>query len=126
MVQHHLRRRYELHWARLAGPYALGALGGALMVAGVVFVTESVAILFGEQYAVLRRTMGGGFPPYEAFGVSWSPTSPVTWILPAALLAVGLFVIIRVGGPIAEVWEGSRHKEPEDPTAMPNATEIRA
>lgn len=126
MVQHHHRRRYELDWARLAWPYALGALGGAFVVAGVVFVTESVAILFGEQYVVLRRTMGGGFPPFQAFGVSWSPTSPVTWILPAVLLAAGLVVIARVRGPIAEVWAGSRLKDLEEPAEAPNAPETHA
>ena len=126
LVQHHLRRRHDLEWTRLAWPYALGAFGGALMVAGVVFATESVAILFGESYAVLRRTVGGGFPPYEAFGVSWSPTSPVTWILPVALLAAGLFVIARVRGPIAEVWESSRTEEIEEATQPPNKKETQA
>jgi len=126
IVQYHLRRRHDLDWARLTGPYALGALGGVLVAAGVVLVTESVAILFGEQYAVLRRNLGGGFPPYQAFGFSWSPTSPLTWILPAALVAAGLSVIARVRGPIAEIWASSRLEKPEASAEAPMATETEA
>ncbi|MGX1307352.1 branched-chain amino acid transport system permease protein [Amorphus suaedae] len=112
VVQAHVSRRKELDWSRLAGPYAIGAAGGALVTAGVVFLTETLAILFGDGYAVLRRDSGGGYPPFEAFGTDWSPTSPLTWLLPAVLLVAGLALILRARRPIAAAWE-SLHAPPE-------------
>ncbi len=114
MVQHHLRHRRELDWSRLAGPYAAGAAGGLLVGAGVVFLTESVAVLFGQEYAVMRRNMGGGFPPFDAFGFQWNPLSPLTWVIPVVLLGAGFFVIARVRRPIAEIWENSRRRDDDD------------
>lgn len=123
VVQAHLARRHELDWPRLAGPYAIGAAGGALVTAGVVFLTETLAILFGDGYAVLRRDAGGGYPPFEAFGTDWSPTSPITWLLPAALLVGGLVLILKVRAPIAAAWESvqAARSEPEPGPDRPAA-----
>ncbi|WP_085125930.1 branched-chain amino acid ABC transporter permease [Tistlia consotensis] len=108
IVQHHLRHRRQLDWSRLAGPYALAGLGGALVAAGMVFMIESLSVLFGEGYAVLRRDAGGGHPPFEAFGAQWDPAGPLTWGLPLALFLAGLFLIARARRDIAALWESVR------------------
>ncbi len=121
VVHYHWRHRRDLDWSHLVGPYALGALGGALVAAGVVFVTESVAVLFGQSYSVMRHNMGGGFPPYDVFGVQWNPLSPLTWIIPVVLFIAGVVAIVRVRGPIAEVWERSR--QDDDELELPEAAQ---
>lgn len=120
VIQHHLQNRRELDWSRLAVPYAIGAVGGVLIAAGVVFLTETLAVLFGESYAVARRDFGG-LPPFDAFGLTWSPTSALLWLVPAVLLGVGIFLVLRVRRPIAAAWDGMRADddaaEPEGGTA---------
>jgi branched-chain amino acid transport system permease protein len=108
VVQHHLRHWPRLDWSRLAGPYALGGLGGGLVAVAVVFLTESLSVLFDEAYAVVRGNAGGEFPPFEVFAIRWDPLGPITWILPLALLLAGLFLLRRAGRAIAGRWDDIR------------------
>lgn len=108
IVHHHLRHRHQLDWSRLAGPYALAGLGGALMAVAAVFVTETMSIMFGEKYALVRKNAGGGFPSFDAFGTHWDPLSPVTWSVPLVLFLAGLFLMRRAGRAIAALWDAMR------------------
>ncbi|MCB9959038.1 MAG: branched-chain amino acid ABC transporter permease [Rhodospirillaceae bacterium] len=108
VVQYHARHWQRLDWSRLAGPYALGSLGGVLVAAAAVFLTETLSVLFDEPYAVARRDAGGAFPPFAAFGTGWDPLSPLTWLLPLALFGVGLYVLTRARRAIGEEWEAIR------------------
>jgi branched-chain amino acid transport system permease protein len=108
IVEAHLRHWKQLDWSRLAAPYALAGLGGALVAAGVVFLTETVSVLFGETYGVARRKAGGGLPPFDLFGTHWSPTHPVVWLVPLVLLLAGLWLLKRARRDIVAVWDAVR------------------
>jgi len=105
MIHQHLRHREHLDWSRLAPPYAVTALGGALVTAAAVFLIETLAVLFSREYEVARRDAGGGFPGYEVFGLDWSPLSPLPWLIPLTLFAAGLWLILRARQPITLLWQ---------------------
>ncbi|WP_142590206.1 ABC transporter permease subunit [Pseudorhizobium halotolerans] len=104
VLQHHIRNRRQLDWSRLAGPYLVAILGGVLVVGGVVFLTETISVLFGEHYARLRQSAAESFPPYTLFGMTWQPTSPLTWLVPLILLVFGLALMVRSRQRIDALW----------------------
>nr|WP_245413606.1 branched-chain amino acid ABC transporter permease [Mangrovicella endophytica] len=104
VIAYHARHRRQLDWSRLAGPYALALVGGLLVAAGVVYLTETVAVLFGEGYAVRMRDAGGSLPRYDLFGVSWDPAGILTWLLPLILIGAGGAVLVRARRSIAGFW----------------------
>ena len=104
VLQHHIRHRRQLDWSRLAGPYLVAILGGVLVAAGVVFMTETVSILFGEEYAMARQATAGGLPSYPLFSIEWRPVSPLTWLLPLILLVCGVAVMVRARRRIDALW----------------------
>ncbi|NDW07333.1 branched-chain amino acid ABC transporter permease [Jiella pacifica] len=105
VVQFHARHRRQLDRSRLAGPYALALLGGLLIAGGVVYLTETVAVLFGQGYAVRMRDAVDGLPNYDLFGISWNPVSILTWLLPLVLVAVGGVILVRARRSIAGFWD---------------------
>lgn len=105
VVQRHLSNWKHLDWSRLWGPYAIAIGGCALITTAVVYLTETLSILFEDAYALIRRNSEQDFPPYEAFGFSWNPLSPLTWLLPLMLFALGLFLLLRVRRDISAAWE---------------------
>ena len=111
VVQYHWRHRRQLDWSRLAGPYALALIGGLLVAFGVVYLTETVAVLFGESYAVQMRDAQAGPPRYDLFGVSWDPTGILTWLLPLVLLVAGIAILVRARRSIAGFWDRVGRKE---------------
>jgi branched-chain amino acid transport system permease protein len=108
IVEHHLRHWRQLDWSRLAAPYALGGLGGALVAAAAVFVTETLSVLFGEAYGLMRKKAGGGYPSFDLFGMHWAPTNLVTWSVPLMLFLAGLFLLLRARREIAALWDAIR------------------
>lgn len=111
-IQHHIRHRHQLDAGRLAGPYALMLAGGLLTAAGVVALTETVAVVFGETYARAREAAGGAFIPFELFGTTWSPTGLLTWGIPLALLAAGIAILVAARRRVDAVWSTGR-RQPE-------------
>lgn len=105
VVRHHLQTLGRTDWARLARPYGLSALGALLLASAVIFLTETVAVLFGEEYAVARRDAGGAFPDFELFAMDWSPLSPLTWLVPLVLAASGGALLWRTAPRISAIWE---------------------
>lgn len=103
VIADQLRQRRELAWRRLTTPYLSGAFGGLLVASGVVYLTETVSVLFGLEYANLRRTASESLPDYILFGTSWSPLSPLTWALPIVLLVGGLLLIKRAVAGVSEI-----------------------
>ena len=124
----HLRNRRQLDWAKMSGPY-LAALGaGLLIVAGAVFLTESAEVLFGQEYEMARGASMDGLPPYELFGLSWSPVNPLTWVLPLVLLSGGVFGLICARRVIDQHWargekDGAALNANADATAKAGGTE---
>lgn len=62
--------------------------GGALLVAGGVFLVELLQRLCSQDYRALAQ-MGGSLPPIPLFGRAWAPDALATWLVPAGLLAAG-------------------------------------
>ena len=79
-------------WRRAAtgrssiAPLCLGAVGGLLVAAGVVFLTEIIgAVLFGQATPCCAQS-GRRLSAVRCFGIHWNPLSPLTWFVPVALL----------------------------------------
>ncbi|MCW4113431.1 branched-chain amino acid ABC transporter permease [Aurantimonas sp. MSK8Z-1] len=84
-----VRHRRQLDWSRLAWPALQSILGGLLLAGGIVYLTETAAVLFGQDYAMRRSGAAGTLPAYELFGIGWEPAGVLTWLLPAVLLLGG-------------------------------------
>ena len=83
-----LRRRHGaaslLHAVLLAGAATL------LVAAGGTFAVELLQRLFSPDTRAIGTASGGGaWPPVALFGRLWFPAAPITWLLPAVLLAAG-------------------------------------
>jgi branched-chain amino acid transport system permease protein len=87
------RVRARIDWARVAGPVALSTLGGLLTAGGAVFVIQALEHILDTTYkATVART--GDWEPVSLLGASWDPLSVVTWLLPLAVVALGLAVMV--------------------------------
>ncbi len=91
--------------ARRTGPLALALGGGLATACGVVFVTEALSVLFGLDYAALRRG-AIGLPDFTLFGLNWAPLAPLTWALPAVLLGAGIMALRHGASRMAETADG--------------------
>ncbi|SDE99681.1 branched-chain amino acid ABC transporter permease [Limimaricola pyoseonensis] len=65
--------------------------GFAMAAAGCVFLVEFLQRFLSTGYRATAT--GENWPPIELMGFDWSPGSPLTWLLPAALLAAGLWLL---------------------------------
>ncbi len=108
-----LRQWRELDWSRLVKPYATATVGGLMTAAGVVFLTETVSILFGLDYEHARTLTPDYLPDFTLMGQVWSPVAVSTWALPAVLL---------IGG-IALIQVARRRLEQSDDAMAPSDTE---
>jgi branched-chain amino acid transport system permease protein len=81
----------ERHGTAALVPVAAGGLAAALLLsAGGAFVVELLQRLFSQDYRALAAANAAlPWPPIRLVGTDWSPASIVTWLVPAALLAVG-------------------------------------
>lgn len=104
VLYHHMRNRVRLDWSRMAVPYLVALAGGLMIAAGVVYLTETVAVLFGEPYELARHASDAGLPDYELFGGNWSPTSLLTWLIPLILLPGGIIILTRARRQIDALW----------------------
>jgi branched-chain amino acid transport system permease protein len=104
VVAHHIRNYRRLDWRRLTAPYLAALVGGLLIAAGIVVLTETAAVLFGEEYATRRQSADGGLPSYHLFGVDWSPVSVVTWLVPTVALLAGGALLVRARRRIDVLW----------------------
>ena len=104
VLYHHMRNRVRLDWSRMAVPYLVALAGGLMIAAGVVYLTETVAVLFGEPYEMARHASDAGLPEYQLFGGNWSPTSLLTWLIPLILLPGGIIILTRARRQIDALW----------------------
>lgn len=89
LVAQHAQKVRAGGWRLLVGPYALAAIAGVLLIAGLVFTVESIHVVLTDAYAAARRSAGGAWVPYKLFGTSFLPNSLTTWALPIGLLLAG-------------------------------------
>jgi len=105
LVQTHIQHWSKISWPELGRAYALAAVVAACFAAAVVFLVESFAIIFSPEYAAARGRLDGTWPPFKLFGVEWEVFSPVTWMIPIGLLAVGLLLLPSARRMLRETWD---------------------
>jgi len=114
LVQLHVTHWRRLDWPKLLVPYGQSLLVGIFLTIALVFVVETISLLFSDAYAVARRDADGGFPPYTLFGVGWSVSSPLTWAVPVVALALGFGLLPGARRKVGDAWEAVRelhHRE---------------
>jgi branched-chain amino acid transport system permease protein len=89
LISMHARRLPANAAKHLALPYLLCIMAGLLLMLGIVFLVESIHILLSDAYMAQRRAAGGAVLPYQLFGWTFDPLSPLTWSVPVGLLLVG-------------------------------------
>lgn len=72
---------------------ALRMAGCALGACGFVFIVELLARILAQDYQSLL-VEGAAWPAVALFGLQWLPGAAATWLLPAALLAAGIALVI--------------------------------
>lgn len=112
----HLHRWKAGGSAQTAAPLAATLCGGLATAGGVVFLTEAVSVLFGLDYAALRRG-AEHLPDFPLFGLQWAPLSPLTWVLPLTLLAGGIFALRRGIASLAALEERQTTPDTEESLA---------
>jgi branched-chain amino acid transport system permease protein len=101
LINTHARRLQPGGWRRLVAPYLLCLAVGLLLIAGTVFVVESIHVLLSDAHMAKQRAAGGATLRYVLFAREFDPLSAATWAIPAALLIVGgalLPIALRVTG----------------------------
>jgi branched-chain amino acid transport system permease protein len=74
----------------------LFVLGAASIAIATIFVVELLQRCFSQDYRSLAALNGGSWPPVTVFGHAWAPLSPLTWLVPLLLIALGVLAA-RVG-----------------------------
>lgn len=88
-------RRKEGTLAMLVRPTLIAAGPALLMLFGALVVLEALGKSFSRDYAAKLATSGGIWPTIPLFGLDVSPASPLTWLVPAIIFAVGVYLFRR-------------------------------
>ena len=89
LINTHARRLKPGGMRQLVVPYLLCFIVGLLLIAGVVFVVESIHVLLSDAYIAKQRAAGSASLPFMLFGREFDPASAATWAIPAALIITG-------------------------------------
>ena len=68
LVALHARKVRAGGWKHLVAPYLLCLVVGLLLIAGLVFVVESIHVVLTDAYLAKRTAAKGEWVPYELFG----------------------------------------------------------
>lgn len=83
-----LNRRHGA--AALLPVLLVGVAAALLLTGGGVFLVELLQRLFSQDYrSIARANPMAPWPPVALYGTRWAPGAALTWLVPAALLAVG-------------------------------------
>lgn len=88
-------------WRRVLPAYALALLPVVLLALGAVMLIET------SHHLLVKATEG---PAMALLGVSYQANSVVVWVGIAALLAVGVLFLRRVGPRVSEAFHGAHHE----------------
>lgn len=117
LVDLHARRIKANGWKHLVAPYLLCLVVGLLLIAGLVFVVESIHVVLTDAYLAKRAAAKGEWVPYQLFGHSFEPFSPVTWAIPVMLLAIGGTLLPMARRITARAWLAATRELPDEPIA---------
>ncbi|HWK69289.1 MAG TPA: branched-chain amino acid ABC transporter permease [Burkholderiaceae bacterium] len=90
------------HGIRAVAPAAALYLAAfASLTAAIVFLAELLGRVFSQDYKALSQAAGSGeLPPVLLFGWSWSPAGMLTWLVPLALMVLGIVCWRTAGGSL--------------------------
>lgn len=90
------------HGIRAVAPAAALYLAAfASLTAAIVFLAELLGRVFSQDYKALSQAAGSGeLPSVLLFGWSWSPASMLTWLVPLALMVLGIVCWRMAGGSL--------------------------
>lgn len=112
LVALHAQKVRAGRWRSLIGPYALAAVAGLLLIAGLVFTIESIQVVLTDAYTAARRAAGGAWVPYKLFGTSFVPNSPSTWTVPLVLFALGGMLLPLARRLVLRAWRQATAEAP--------------
>jgi branched-chain amino acid transport system permease protein len=122
LVALHARKVKAGGWKHLVAPYLLCLVVALLLIAGLVFVVESIHVVMTDAYLAKRTTSQGEWVPYELFGRSFEPASPATWAIPIVLLAIGGWLLPSTRRITQRAWLAATRDPPgESATPSPAA-----
>lgn len=104
IVSLHTRKVRPHGWQHLVVPYLLCLLVGALLVAGTVFLVESIHLVMSDAYQLKRQAAGGAWVPYQLFGQTFEPFGLATWLIPIALLGASALLLPPVRRLTDAAW----------------------
>lgn len=119
LVALHARKVKAGGWKHLVAPYLLCLAVGLLLIAGLVFVVESIHVVMTDAYLAKRTTSQGEWVPYELFGRSFEPASPATWAIPIVLLAIGGWLLPSTRRITQRAWLAAT-RDPQGESATPS------
>ena len=123
LVALHARKVKAGGWKHLIAPYLLCLADGLLLIAGLVFVVESIHVVMTDAYLAKRTAAQGEWVPYELFGRSFEPASPATWAIPIMLLAIGGWLLPPTRRITQRAWLAATRDLPGEPaTPSPAVT----
>jgi branched-chain amino acid transport system permease protein len=114
LVALHARKVKAGGWKHLVAPYMLCLAVGLLLIAGLVFVVESIHVVMTDAYLAKRTTSQGEWVPYELFGRSFEPASPATWAIPIVLLAIGGWLLPWTRRITQRAWLAATQDPPSE------------
>jgi branched-chain amino acid transport system permease protein len=117
LVALHARKVKAGGWKHLIAPYLLCLAVGLLLIAGLVFVVESIHVVMTDAYLAKRTAAQGEWVPYELFGRSFEPASPATWAIPIMLLAIGGWLLPPTRRLTQRAWLAATRDLPGEPAA---------
>jgi branched-chain amino acid transport system permease protein len=117
LVDLHARKVRTHGWKHLVAPYLLCLVVGLLLIAGLVFVVESIHVVLTDAYLAKRAAAKGAWVPYELFGQTFEPFSPVTWAIPIMLVAIGSTLLPVARRITARAWLAATRDLPDEPIA---------
>ena len=127
IVAEHARRVRADGWRHLLLPYVLCFLVGLLLIAGLVFVVESIHVVMTDKYFAERAAAKGAWVPYKLFGRTFEPLGLLTWAIPIALLGAGALLLPLARRLTAQAWiVATTERAPPGSTASPATTSERA
>ena len=121
LVDLHARKVRADGWKHLVAPYLLCLAVGLLLIAGLVFVVESIHVVLTDAYLAKRMAAKGEWVPYELFGQSFEPFSALTWAIPIVLLAIGGGLLPLARRITARAWLAAT-RDVRDETLAPSVT----
>jgi branched-chain amino acid transport system permease protein len=121
LVDLHARKVRADGWKHLVAPYLLCLAVGLLLIAGLVFVIESIHVVLTDAYLAKRTAAKGEWVPYELFGQSFEPFSALTWAIPVVLLVLGGGLLPLARRITARAWLAAT-RDVRDETLAPSVT----